>query len=95
MVSDEGSQDKEAYEYLQQEQQYNEDDEMQHPDDQDDEQFEEGQDGQLQFDVDELNEQERQQLIAYLQEEYEKNPDMLQIPKEKLQELINAQLNMR
>ena len=33
--------------------------------------------------------------MAYLQEEYEKNPDTFQIPKEKLQELINAQLNRR
>lgn len=49
----------------------------------------------MQFDVDELNEQERQLLVAYLQEEYEKNPDTFQIPKEKLQELINAQLNRR
>ena len=31
--------------------------------------------------------------MAYLQEEYEKNPDTFQIPKEKLQELINTQLN--
>lgn len=45
--------------------------------------------------MDELNEQERELLVAYLQEEYEKNPDTFQIPKEKLQELINAQLNMR
>ena len=49
----------------------------------------------MQFDVDELNEQERQLLVAYLQEEYEKNPDTFQIPKEKLQELINAQLSRR
>ena len=92
---------------LQQEQQYQqeandeeEEDETGHPEDEEerDEQEDDGEeeeDEKFQFDVDELNEQERQLLVAYLQEEYEKNPDTFQIPKEKLQELINAQLNMR
>ena len=38
----------------------------------------------MQLNIDDLNEHERQQLVAYLQEEYEKNPDTFQIPKEKL-----------
>ena len=67
--------------------------------DEEDQQLEDGgedeEEDKLQFNVDELNEQERQLLVAYLQEEYEKNPETFQIPKEKLQELINAQLNRR
>ena len=41
----------------------------------------------MQLDVDELNENEKQMLVAYLQEEYEKNPDSFQFQKGKLQEL--------
>ena len=44
-------------------------------DDEEEEAAEGADDDKLQFDVDELNEQERQLLVAYLQEEYEKNPD--------------------
>ena len=41
------------------------------------------------LDVDELNEDQKQMLMAYLQEEYEKNPDEFQLPKEKLQEILS------
>jgi hypothetical protein len=40
------------------------------------------------LDVDELNEDQKQMLMVYLQEEYEKNPDEFQLPKEKLQEIL-------
>ena len=38
----------------------------------------EGEDGELHLDVDDLNEQEKQMLVQYLQEEYNKNPDTFQ-----------------
>ena len=40
------------------------------------------------LDVDELNEEQKQMLMQYLQEEYEKNPDEFQLPKEKLEEIL-------
>lgn len=42
---------------------------------------------EMQLDVDELNDNEKQMLVAYLQEEYEKNPDTFQFQKEKLAEI--------
>ena len=41
----------------------------------------------MQLDVDELNENEKQMLVAYLQEEYEKNPNTFQFQQKELQEL--------
>ena len=35
-------------------------------------------------DLNELDENEKQMLLAYLQDEYDKNPDQFQFPKEKL-----------
>jgi len=35
-------------------------------------------------DLDELNDDEKQMLLNYLNEEYEKNPDQFPFPKEKL-----------
>ena len=40
------------------------------------------------LDVDQLNDEQKQMLMAYLQQEYEKNPDDFQLPKEKLQEIL-------
>ena len=51
------------------------------------EEDQEGEDGELHLDVDDLNEKEKQMLVQYLQEEYNKNPDTFQFQKEKLQEL--------
>ena len=42
------------------------------------EEDQEGEDGELHLDVDDLNEQEKQMLVQYLQEEYNKNPDTFQ-----------------
>lgn len=39
-------------------------------------------------DLDELNDDEKQMLLAYLNEEYEKNPDQFPFPKEKLPEIM-------
>ncbi len=41
-------------------------------------------DQNLLVDLNELDENEKQMLLAYLQDEYDKNPDQFQFPKEKL-----------
>ena len=38
----------------------------------------------MQIDLDQLNDGEKQMLIQYLEEEYEKNPEQFPFPKEKL-----------
>lgn len=40
------------------------------------------------FDIDNLNDDEKAILIQYLQEEYEKNPDSLPMPKEQYEQLL-------
>ena len=44
----------------------------------------------LLIDLNELDDSEKQMLLAYLQDEYEKNPDQFQFPKEKLQEIMDS-----
>lgn len=46
---------------------------------------------QFMIDFDQLSEEDLNMLLAYLQEEYEKNPDQFPFPKEKLEELLQAQ----
>jgi mRNA-degrading endonuclease RelE of RelBE toxin-antitoxin system len=40
------------------------------------------------LDLDELNEDQRQMLLEYLQEEQAKNPEQFSFPKEKLEQLL-------
>ena len=40
------------------------------------------------LDVNSLNDEQKQMLMAYLQQEYEKNPNDFSLPKEKLQEIL-------
>ena len=42
----------------------------------------------MQINLEELNEEELNMLLAYLQEEYEKNPEQFPFPREKLEEIL-------
>ena len=50
------------------------------------------QDGDLEIDVNNLNEDQRELITAYLKAEYEKNPDALQNHPENLQKFIEEQI---
>lgn len=45
------------------------------------------------IDLDDLNEEEREMLMQYLQQEYEKNPDAFPFPQELLERGLNWQKN--
>jgi hypothetical protein len=54
----------------------------------DDEEDDDDEEEDQYFDIDNLNDDEKAILMQYLQEEYEKNPDSLPMPKEQYEQLL-------